>query len=139
VTAPHSPFASQSWEPRFVVEHYNEAALHSAIELWASMWHIGFATLDSTVRHVTMRPDCLLVEHPNARDHAGEPLPEPVALRELTPWIMAWLHTATYPDQPWFDGGEQKGFCVFWAHYQCAESGAYGSLVVIPKWFELHK
>ena len=136
-----SPFASASWEPRFVVEHYTQAALQSAVTLWSEC-RTGLKSPDGLVRYATRHSDHLLVEHPDAW-HPGQlqALPEPIPIASLAGWITTWwLATAKYPEEPWFDGGEARGFCAFWAHYACQEiKGSSGALVVLPKWFEFHK
>jgi hypothetical protein len=132
---PRSPFALESWEPRFVVENFRADALRCAIELWT----ISELRAHPPFTHVMRHADHLLVACSRDRDNgAWEPLPQPLAIDELASWILAWLKTATYPAMPNLDD-EAPGFTVFWAHYQCVESGNYGSLVVIPKWIELHK
>ena len=141
--SPASPFASPSWEPRFAVEHYSEAALQSAVALWGQCIGTNHKPgSDELVRYATRHPDHLLVEHPGSW-HPGalDALPEPIPLASLAGWIRSWwLSTATYPAEPNFDGSEARGFCVFWAHYNCEEvKGSAGALVVLPKWIEIHK
>jgi len=130
---PRSPFGSHSWEPRFVIEHYWEGALSAAIELW-SMTEFGYPP---PLVFATRRPDHMII----ARDRykARDDEPEPLAISDIPRAIRTWLQTATYPEQPNFDGDEARGFTVFGAHWQCEESDAYGSLVVLPKWLEIHK
>lgn len=82
------------------------------------------------------------MKHPVYTHHGYEELPAPVPLDELSAWILAWLRTAQYPEQPNFDGAEAAGFRVFWAHFgsaECESYAAYGSLVVMPAWIEIHK
>lgn len=142
---PRSPFASASWEPRFVVEHYEPAAMADAMGLW--LLCAGEHRLDHAprIRHVFRGDAVLYVAHPSS-DPGHWPLewatlPEPLGLAALRRYALDWLKEARYPDMPSFDGGEAAGFCVFWAHYRCEEvpSGVYGPLVVLPKWFEIHK
>lgn len=142
---PRPPITSHSWEPRFAIEHYDPAALRNAVELWW-LCDLGMRFVpDDPVTHVARGPNWLLVGHPRDRDpfprDFWERLAQPVDQPDLPKWIDAWLETATYPDKPWFDGGEAKGFSVYWGHYDCTEVHhvAYGALVVLPKWFEIHK
>ncbi|HEY1814369.1 MAG TPA: hypothetical protein VGG74_18585 [Kofleriaceae bacterium] len=53
--------------------------------------------------------------------------------------LMSWLQTATYPEQPNCDGDEARGFTVFGGYFGSEETESYGSLVVLPKWIEIHK
>ncbi len=55
-----------------------------------------------------------------------------------SPFASAWLQTATYPEMPRLDD-EARGFCIYWSHFRCEEAAAYGALVVLPKWIEVHK
>lgn len=146
VPPPRSPFASTSFEPRFVVSHGDERALGPAIELWllsAAVEH--GAPAERAVRHVMRRDDHLCIAYPRTtsveRWRGWETLDPPVALADLPRWIAAWLRTANYPKQPWFDGGERKGFTVFWAHYGCEEAPHVdgGALIVMTEWLEIHK
>lgn len=144
--APRPPITSASWEPRFAIEHYVGDALRNAIELWwLSDLGVRFVP-DDPIRHVARSDSWLCIGHPAKRDpfprELWEALPEPVEQRDLPAWIAAWLRTdAKYPERPWFDGGEARGFSVFWGHYGCEEieDHGYGALVVLPKWFEIHK
>ena len=89
-----------------------------------------------------VRPDSVAVAAVLAR------FPHP--LRDATPWfsrltleaaadaLAEWLaHEAVYPKQPWFDGGEARGFQAW--HVPYLEPGPYGYVVVEPKWFVVHK
>lgn len=140
---PRSPFASESWEPRFVIEHHDARALRAAIELWMISLY-GIRRPPGVVTHVARHSSYLLVGHPSQRpghEDLWEELAPPIEVGALAAWIGTWLTTATYPKRPRFDGDEQQGFCVFWRHYLCAEleRGSMGQLVVMPKWIELHK
>lgn len=136
--APRSPFSSMSWEPRFVVEHYEDEPLRHAVELWRLSnpgWHP-----DALIRYVSREPTCLQIAHPD--DHGGPEwttLDTPVVAADVPGLVRAWLKTAAYPKEPWFDGGEARGYCVYWAYFRSEEGGDYRSLVVLPKWFEIHK
>lgn len=139
---PRSPFASESWEPRFVVEHFDDRALRAAIDLW--MFSSYGRQRAPGLTHVACRGDYLLVAHPDlgpGRQDPWEVLEPPIEIDALAAWIRTWLTTATYPKRPNFDGDEGQGFCVFWCHYQCAELArrSMGPLVVMPKWIEIHK
>jgi hypothetical protein len=142
--APRSPFASPSWEPRFVVEHYHPEAMAAAIRLWllCASW---LPAPDPRVSYVARQDTVLHVAHPADRHRSSSlewsALPEPLDLAGLVPVVLDWLRQALYPPKPWFDGGERAGFCVFWGHYGCEEvaPAVQGSLVVLPKWFEIHK
>ncbi|CAN5909916.1 hypothetical protein BH11MYX3_BH11MYX3_42290 [soil metagenome] len=132
------PFASASWEPRFAIEHHLEPAIEAAVKLWclcAKEFRFG---ADDLVTHWTPAVDHLLIARPG--DTVGhQALPAPVAVRALAPRISAWLATAMYPELPHLDD-EAPGFCIYWSHYRCEEAGAaYGDLVVLPKWIEIHK
>ena len=136
-----SLFASHSWEPRFVVEHYDFKVLQAAIELWTTYSHDG----RGDIRRVARYDNCLLIGHPgrNHGDHREpwETLVEPIAIASLALWIRTWLDTATYPKMPWFDGDEGAGFTIFGNYYQCVElpRGHDSALIVVPKWIEIHK
>lgn len=139
---PRSPFAAESFEPRFVVNHHAELALRAAVDLWfmSCNWYSPSAP---ELRYVQRRADHLLLAWSGwGRGDAPAPwekLPQPLAKDAIAPWVMAWLDGATYPEQPWFDGGERRGFSAYCVHFRSKESIAYGSLVVLPTWFEVHK
>lgn len=140
-----SPFRSESWEPRFVVEHYRNEALSLGIALWRSSAAIEFGATTHPVRFVAQSESVLRIAYPASdreHHHGWKRLDTPLPLDQLDTWIVDWLKTATYPDTPWFDGGEARGFCMFWAHFGCEENAPFhthGELVVLPKWFEIHK
>jgi hypothetical protein len=140
---PRSPFASESWEPRFVVEHHDERALRAAIDLWMFS-SCGRRRAPGLFAHVARHGDCLLIAHPDLGLDSQDPwevMTPPIEINALAAWIGMWLTTATYPKRPRFDGDEIQGFCVFWCHYQCVElvRRSMGPLVVMPKWFEIHQ
>jgi hypothetical protein len=139
--APRSPFASSSWEPRFVVEHYDDESLGHAVELWRRC-SLHFPA-GAPIRYVAREPTCLQVAHPGSSFPVPrapwEELEQPVVVADVPALVRAWLETATYPDAPSFDGAEAKGYCVYWAYFLSEEAGRYRSLVVLPKWFEIHK
>ena len=110
-----------------------------AVELWQTCQPQFPYQRWTAITHVQRSPDHLFVNHPEYRNHRYEPLPAPLRLPELPSWIMSWLRTAQYPERPNFDGSEAAGFRVFWAHFGSAESDAYGALVVMPAWIEIHK
>ena len=136
---PRSPFSSSSWEPRFVIEHYRDEPLRHAVELWR-LCNFGFYP-DEIIRHVACEPTRLQIAHPgsSAMSEPWVALDPPIAAADVPALIRSWLDTATYPKQPSFDGDEGRGYCVYWAYWLSEEWGAYRSLVVIPKWIEIHK
>lgn len=138
---PRSPFASESWEPRFVVEHYDVGALAHAVELWR-VCNFAFGAA-ARIRYVAREPTWMQVAHPDAHLPLVRPpwveLEQPVVAADVAGLVQRWLDTATYPEQPWFDGVEAKGYCAYWAYFGSRDFGSYRSLVVIPKWFEIHK
>jgi len=134
-----SPYRFPSYEPRFVIEDYNPAALHHAIALWKNHdWRH-----DDSVTHVARYPDTLLMtrgDHPGPF-HPWEKLPVPLAPADIVPFITSWLATAEVDEpEPNFDGSEAKGFSAFWGYFRGEEAdNIYGSFVVKTKWFEIHK
>ena len=139
-TPSRSPFASHSWEPRFVIEHYDADSVRHAVELWrlCNTWFPPTAQ----IRYVAREPTRLQIAHPDASRPFHAPwtaLEQPITAADVPPLVHAWLKTATYPEAPWFDGGEARGYCVYWAYYGSEDEAAYRSLVVLPKWFEIHK
>jgi hypothetical protein len=44
-----------------------------------------------------------------------------------------------YPDAPWFEGGEARGFRMYHVPWQQEPKALYGYLTVEPKWVEIHK
>lgn len=142
-----SPFASHSWEPRFVIEHYRESALRAALELWRNCGGDSGWSMQGVVTQVSRSPEAFVIARPGAQFVSKfSPLSEPLELQALPAWIGSWLHgpfdepgEALLPPEPSFDGHGARRFCVFWSHFRCEEADAYGSLVVLPKWIEIHK
>lgn len=136
-----SLFATHSWEPRFVVEHYDTKVLQAAIDLWTTYSYNGRGDIKRVARY----DNCLLIGHPGRDDdNPGEPwetLGEPIAIASLAEWIRTWLDTATYPKMPSFDGCEGAGFTIFGNYYRCVEvpRGHDSAVIVVPKWIEIHK
>lgn len=135
-----SPFSSPSWEPRFVVEHHDDEPLRHAVELWrlCNTWFPPGAL----IRYVAREPTRLQIAHPDSSrpwDAPWTTLDQPIVAAEVPALVHQWLKTATYPEQPWFEGGEARGYCVYWAYYDSEDEAAYRPLVVLPKWFEIHK
>jgi hypothetical protein len=135
-----SPYSSHSWEPRFVVEHHAAEPLRHAVELWrlCNSWFLPSAQ----IHYVAREPTRLQIAHPDSSRHMSAPwsaLEQPIVAADVPALVLAWLETATYPEEPWFDGGEARGYCVYWAYYGSDDAAAYRSLVVLPKWFEIHK
>lgn len=139
-----TPFASHSWEPRFAVEHHEEAALAPAIALWRLGNYSRPWDFDDGIRSVARLPTAIFIGHPRWDSSVRPPyvtLDAPIAIDDLPRAIMTWLADVTYPTEPNFDGGEGRGFTVYWVYAACkeADSAAGGSLVVLPKWIEIHK
>lgn len=44
-----------------------------------------------------------------------------------------------YPEQPWFDGGEARGFQMYHVPWLQEPRESYGCTLILPKWFEVHK
>jgi hypothetical protein len=62
------------------------------------------------------------------------------SVKEAAQCLSQWLrNVAEYPPQPWFDGGEARGFQMFDVPYKAHPQQFYGALIVEPKWFEVHK
>src|SRR5262245_25672997 len=63
MSSPKSPFRSDSFEPRFVIESTRREALRHAVELWllsmGSYWRA-----DSLARYIARQGEFLLVEKP---------------------------------------------------------------------------
>lgn len=69
-----------------------------------------------------------------------EPLFTGLDLTRAVEAIARWLaDEAEYPEPPWFDGGEARGFSAYHVPYRGQALGPYGFMVVAPKWFEIHK
>ena len=133
-----SPFRFDSYEPRFVIEHYDPRLLAHAIALWVSCDYHG-----GPVTHAARSPTTLLLtrgDHPGPF-HPWEKLPRPLAMDEVAPYIASWLKTATVEEpEPNFDGSEAKGYSAFWGYWRGEElEHGYGCFIVQTKWFEIHK
>ena len=138
--APQSPFSTSSWEPRFVVEHYDDQSLHHAVELWRSCSSPEFRfPADALIRSIKCEPTWLRLGHPRDSSSAWDALPAPVVAASVPSLVRDWLETATYPATPSFDGAAAKGYSVFGTYFGSPRGSFGGSLVVLPKWFEIHK
>lgn len=103
-----------------------------------------FRGAQTGIRYISRRHDILLAAHPasNSSPQAGwEDLRQPLQPEALAEVIVAWLDTAEYPAEPWFDGSAANGFSMFWGYYghEGLPPGGHGALIVVPKWFEIHK
>jgi len=137
---PQSPFSTSSWEPRFVVEHYDDESLHHAVELWRTCSTPEFRfPADALIRLIKREPTCLRLGHPQASSSHWDSLSAPIGAASVPSLVRDWLETATYPARPWFDGAEAKGYSVFWTYFGSTRGAFSGSLVVLPKWFEIPK
>jgi hypothetical protein len=144
---PSSPFAAPSWEPRFALDGLTAepGLLVMALGLYVSTARRRYVSLDTdeTYRGDELGPSRLAVAvisrffpYP-LRD--GDLLFEDASLPAAAQAMAHWLQgQATYPPQPWFDGGEERGFQAWHVPYG-DHSGPMGYLIVEPKWFEVHK
>ncbi len=146
---PASPFSTDSFEPRFAIESFDFDALALALRLhvqsnmvtgWSHQpgasvfmgYPMGRARLAvaAQLHGFPSKPHKL---------RAVEPVFEFLTLDAAAEAVTRWLNeTAEYPKQPWFDGGEARGFRVYHVPYG-QPFDPYGHMVVEPKWFEIHK
>lgn len=141
-----SPFAVSSSEPRFALDGKKPdpglLALALSMHLYArDRGHLVGAQptfrghlLDSARLAVAVIDPSFAPALP-----AGVLLFDAAPAQAAAEAVARWLvDRAAYPAQPWFDGGESRGFQAWHVPFGDA-SGPYGCLVVEPKWFEVHK
>ncbi len=140
---PPTPFASPSWEPRFALDGRIDHLIAKGLELYLHCDDGLFRNETSTLRAFVAGPTRLVVSAGSggglfAGDPGGyfdaNPLPE--AARLIAHWLT---HEAVYPERPWFDGGEAKGFQMYHVPWNQEPARFYGCLLVEPKWIEIHK
>lgn len=91
-----SPFAKQSFEPRFVVEHSNKEALVYGVALWLLSAPLEFAAPTTGVRRVTVTATELYCHYPTRRDDkldGGQALAKALSEEELCDYIWSWLQS----------------------------------------------
>lgn len=144
-----SVFASLSWEPRFAVDGTTDALIQEALQLHAALRHKELAPERVWFDGVVASPSRIIVRARRADHSLADP---PWELRNAT-WrfvglalgpavadVARWLDSeALFPPSPWFDGGEARGFQAWQVAHGMAGVGPVNTLVLEPKWFEIHK
>ncbi len=146
-TSPPAPFSSPSYEPRFAIEHGGHEALSHALQLHALCNRARYREDAPVFFGSTLSPARVAVaarargSFPGElRVYGYEPLFAELTRAEALEAILRWLRdVAEYPERPWFDGGEGRGFRAYHVAWGQESLGPYGYMVVEPKWFEIHK
>lgn len=143
-----TPFAQHSWEPRFAFD--GRTTELDLIQLGLSCClamdpfraqktdrrFIAFAV--STTRLAVAAPD---FDRPDSLNDTPRFADTPIG--DAARSIQAWLENeAEYPQRPWFDGGESRGFQMFhvpWCREYKAYKEFFGYALIEPKWYEIHK
>jgi hypothetical protein len=156
-----SPLSRKSFEPRFAIESYEYRALELGIELYvlttgfpmtfieydAGNWNPDSWKSRMDAVRFTRYSDATsaLLLGPAGTGPGNDGL-DPIEIEGgASPEIVAafswkWLRqVAKYPKRPWFEGDEQPGFAMFNVPWLQPPSEQYGRLVIVPKWFEIHK
>jgi hypothetical protein len=112
-----TPFAAPSWEPRFALDwpRADTGLLALALCLHANCVLGRHVPLDTnqTFRGYVLGPARLAVaaiaySYPLT---AGDVLFDGASVQSAAETVTRWLEDqAVYPPQPWFDGGEERGF-----------------------------
>lgn len=140
--AEFTPFSEPSYEPRFAFEYPRNSAkaLHHALTLHClcspppakvsfSAYHNGndWLAILAETRSFALPPAKKVFFSEQSQDAAAEQ-------------IARWLEDdAEYPDPPWFDGGEARGFQIYHVPWRQEPQAFYGCTLILPKWFEVHK
>jgi len=141
----HPPFAQPSHEPRFALEFpsVSPAAIALGLEAIGLMTPAALAPPLFRGYADEEGQDWLAVALGNS--YHPYPLKEPADFEDFsseqtTEHIVRWLtETAAYPEQPWFDGGEGRGFQMWQVAWEQEPRRFYGYTLIRPKWFEIHK
>ena len=146
---PSSPFATPSFEPRFAIDGSTPEMLEHALRLHVlcnnatgAAYVEGkgvFRGFHSGGRRLAVAAS--LHGFPgDPRGPAWEPAFRDLDRGQALDAIRSWLREAAgYPETPWFDGGEARGFRLYHVPYGELDLGPYGFMVVEPKWIEVHK
>jgi hypothetical protein len=137
-----NPFSTLSAEPRFAFE-FSYCTL-DAISLGLTLCqYCQYAGKSAKFSAVDGKAGWLAVRVTNGH---GLPrlAPTPEFFTDLTNKaaarrILSWLKKSPYPPQPWFEGGESRGFRMFHVPWDQEPVSFYGYTVIQPKWFEVHK
>lgn len=139
-----TPFAVPSWERRFAIDWNTTdvSALVTGLHLALTMRSVPLNSTSLNIYRLHQRRSELGVAGTTNRFQILGIKPEATQLsvQEAAENLHAWLHLeALYPPKPWFEGGEARGFQMFDVPFRAHPRELYGTLVVEPKWFEIHK
>jgi hypothetical protein len=139
-----TPFCVPSWEGRFAVDwdKIEFSAIVTALNLALVMRSVPLNSASLNVYRLTESRSVLgVVGTANRFEFLGvEPEAARLSIQEAAEFLHAWLdREAVYPPKPWFDGGEARGFQMFDVPYRAHPHELCGTLVIEPKWFEIHK
>ena len=143
-----TPFAQHSWEPRFAFDGRSRDIDLIQTGLSCALVMDPFHAHKTDRRFIAYSVSSTRLAIKASNYHSQHPLSETTqfadaSIEDAARAISTWLESKTvYPDRPWFDGGESRGFQMFHVPY-CSQYSAYkgyfGYTLVEPKWFEVHK
>jgi hypothetical protein len=135
-----SPFREPSAEPRFAFDfsYCGADALSLGLDL---LRYSKYAGSDCRFHAVGGKSGWLAVSTgaSPSRLALGEPCFSDLSQEEAARRVLEWLDETEYPPQPWFEGGESRGFAMFHVPWEAEPAALYGYSLVLPKWFEVHK
>lgn len=145
-----TPFAEHSWEPRFAIDAWlNQGeAIELGLRCCLTAYPFYCCNFPSDPRYFgfLIFPTRFAVAPVGTREPSLYQVPscfENFSLEEAVNFIVNWLsNDAEYPEMPWFDGGERKGFQMYHVPYMGKDEELNlfrGFTLIEPKWFEVHK
>lgn len=143
-----TPFAQPSWEPRFAIDGpgLGLSLIRFGLQISAMLDLFPSNNSGDLFDCYEVSPTRLAVIAPKygiPHPLSYSKLADQVVLDGAASAIKEWLDKiATYPTEPWFDGGGSKGFQMFyvpWAVGYESYAGFSGYVLIEPKWFEVHK
>ncbi len=137
-----TPFAWPSWEPRFAIDsrQCGPRVISIGIELFL-LNSIAPIQGGFDLHEVDKTRAVLCMHKRSIAEFSSRKAERHVtSVDEAAHCLSQWLqNVAEYPPQPWFDGGEDRGFQMFDVPYKAHPQQFYGALIVEPKWFEVHQ
>jgi hypothetical protein len=135
-----SPFREASTEPRFAFDFSfcTVEAISLSLDL---LRYCRYAGPESRFHAVGGESGWLAVSTTASpsRLTLGVPYFSDLPQEEAARRVLDWLEETEYPPQPWFEGGESRGFAISHVPWEAEPAVLYGYTVVQPKWFEVHK